>query len=190
MSKNAFWNWVAPAYDLIFTPFFRDLKFIRALGRFKRNDRVLDFGGGTGRVADSIRNEVAEIIVADVAPQMLERAARKGLTTYLVTDVPTAFAAAHFDKVLIIEALHHIPKGERAAYLHEVRRLMKRNGVLVIGESQLGGILKVLALERLFDKNVFYDAPEALDRMLGEAGFKIEERIAARPYYFVKAVAV
>ena len=80
MPKLTFWDRLAPVYDFLCAPFCRrDIPKIKELGEFKKSDRVLDLGGGTGRVAREINGIVHEVVVLDISLPMLKRAARRGL---------------------------------------------------------------------------------------------------------------
>lgn len=84
------------------------------------NSLVLDAGGGTGRVAAEIRGMVREVFVADISRGMLRRAAGKGLPAVCSPAESLPFLAGSFDRVIMVDALHHVLNQERTA--HELWR--------------------------------------------------------------------
>src|SRR5512137_2137173 len=72
------------------------------------NHRLLDAGGGTGRIAASLRGMVGEVLVEDISRSMLRYSARKGLESIRapVEDLP--LKSKSFDRVIMMDALHHV----------------------------------------------------------------------------------
>ena len=164
--KSSLWNRLAGMYDRTFTPVLnRDLKIIFELGRFKLGDAVLDYGGGTGRVAAAIKNRVARAVVADAAPRMVARAMAKGLEAVRVTGLPAPFPDASFNTILVIEAFHHMPDHE--AHLKEFHRLLKPGGKLILEEPdpRFWWTRVALWIERCFE-SITPHTPEAMASLL------------------------
>lgn len=183
------WNRLARIYDQIFTPVLnRDLKIIAELGDFQPTDRVLDFGGGTGRVAQVIKNRVARVVAADAAPKMVACAMAKGLEAVQVNGLPTAFPDAGFDKILVIEAFHHLPAQEE--HLNEFHRLLKPGGVLLMEEYNAATWIRwFFWAEHFFEATRFYDA-DKLKALLMRHGFRVDAERRQGFRYFVRAVKV
>lgn len=188
--KFSIWDRLANVYDRTFTPVLnRDLKIIEEFGDFLPTDHVLDFGGGTGRIAQAIRNKVARVVVADAAPRMVERAKAKGLEAVLVSGLPTAFPDASFDKMLVIEAFHHMP--DHDAHLREFHRLLKPGGVLLLEEPdpRLWWTRIAFGIERLFEKTMYHNSQE-MRALLERHGFSVEREERVGFSYFVCAVRI
>jgi SAM-dependent methyltransferase len=92
--------------------------------------RLLDIGGGTGNYALALKQEEWEPVVADRSPEMLARAAGKGLETVEADAQRLPFPDCTFDAAMMISMLHHVP--DRAAALAEARRILKPGGRLVL----------------------------------------------------------
>lgn len=104
--------------------------------------RVLDLGGGMGRVAVSLAL-AHKVELADISAAMLEqaeaRAAATGvpdgrLTTHLVdASVPLPFKDATFDLVVCLDLLVHLPDPRQA--VHEIFRTLRPGGLALIDAS-------------------------------------------------------
>ncbi len=92
--------------------------------------RLLDIGGGTGNYALALKHEGWEPVVADRSPEMLARAAAKGLETVEADALSLPFGDGVFDAAIMISMLHHVP--DRAAALTEARRVLTPGGRLVL----------------------------------------------------------
>jgi SAM-dependent methyltransferase len=88
--------------------------------------RLLDVGGGTGNYAAALREEGWEPIVSDRSPDMLARAAAKGLETIEADAQSLPFADESFDAVICVCMLHHVDDPARA--LAEQRRVLRPGG--------------------------------------------------------------
>jgi demethylmenaquinone methyltransferase/2-methoxy-6-polyprenyl-1,4-benzoquinol methylase len=89
-------------------------------------NRLLDVGGGTGNYALALRDDSWDVVVCDRSPDMLARAAAKGLRTVEADAQQLPFADASFDAVICVSMLHHV--GDRARALAEQRRVLRRDG--------------------------------------------------------------
>jgi ubiquinone/menaquinone biosynthesis C-methylase UbiE len=72
------------------------------------NGLLLDIGGGTGRVAEALRNMVHETVVVDPSRGMLLHAANKGLVTTCAPAEHLPFASSTFDRIIMVDTLHHV----------------------------------------------------------------------------------
>jgi ubiquinone/menaquinone biosynthesis C-methylase UbiE len=89
--------------------------------------RWLEVGVGTGRFASALGVEEG----IDPSPRMLDKAARRGIRTYLATAEDLPFQDGAFDGVLMALALCFVSDAERA--LRECARVLGPSGMLVIG---------------------------------------------------------
>ncbi|WP_181692971.1 class I SAM-dependent methyltransferase [Natronomonas sp. LN261] len=146
----------APLYDL-FVPPTDGVALRKGLSVAERTtDRILEVGGGSGRVADEI-----DATVVDPAGGMVRRARRRGLEAVRASATDLPHPDGSVDAVVVVDALHHFPEGQRC--LSEMARVLAPGGVLVVTDfdrgTRLGRALD--RAERLvgFDPN-FYTAPE------------------------------
>lgn len=107
--------------------------------------RLLDVGGGTGRVSLAIRDLVDVIIVADVSFGMLKEAPRPVLKPVCGGSESLPFADNSFERVIMVDALHHVINHAESA--HEMFRVLKPGGILVIEEPDIRTFgVKLIAL--------------------------------------------
>jgi len=92
--------------------------------------RLADLGGGTGNYALAFKREGWDPVVVDRSPEMLERAAAKGLETVVADAQRLPFEAESFDAATMISMLHHVD--DQAAALDEARRILRPGGRLVL----------------------------------------------------------
>jgi demethylmenaquinone methyltransferase/2-methoxy-6-polyprenyl-1,4-benzoquinol methylase len=106
--------------------------FVRALNP-RAGERVLDMAGGTGDIAFRIARSGADVVVADINPNMLEvgreRAGKKGLTglEWREENAETlSFADRQFDAYTIAFGIRNVT--DIPAALREAHRVLKFGG--------------------------------------------------------------
>lgn len=172
--------WIAPFYDRIF----RGLDPERVRGWLALPaSRLLDVGGGTGRVSGMLAG-VKTIIVIDSSKAMLSAARdKKRLCLGNAHAERMPFPDASFDRVLVVDAFHHFRDQEQAA--DELLRVLAPGGRLVIAEPNIGRwMVKLIALgERLALMGSHFHAPESMCRMFeirgGQAAVNTDDAINA-----------
>jgi ubiquinone/menaquinone biosynthesis C-methylase UbiE len=106
---------------------------------------LLDAGGGTGRVAIALRKIVRGVVVADLSRGMLRYAARKGLTTTCALAEHLPFASSTFDRIIMVDALHHLFEQHQA--VSEFWRVLSPRGRIVIIEPNINKFaVKLIAI--------------------------------------------
>ncbi len=139
--------------------------------------RVLDVGGGTGRVAQFL-HPAAQVIVADISPTMLRFAATKdGLQTACAQAERLPFPNGAYDRVLIVDALHHVFQQEAA--LTEMWRVLAPGGRLVVEEPDasrwLGKAIAVME-KALLMRSRFLTTEQIAARLPADAQTSIHHR--------------
>lgn len=91
-------------------------RFLRVV-EFKKDDRVLDIGGGTGAVGRGIKSYVHEFVVLDCADGMIELCKKRGggVTCIMGYADVLPFADESFDKILLIDSFHHFGSSQQKA---------------------------------------------------------------------------
>jgi len=141
-------DWIAPIYDTIIPG--SNIDQLIQYGKFPCDGKVLDLGGGTGRVTRELLHIQPNIILVDSSLGMLRVAnqnLRVNLTLCLAEKLP--FPSNSFDRVILIDTLHHVI--DTSIALRECLRVLKRDGLLIIQEpdiEQWGGRLIAL-LEKI-----------------------------------------
>jgi len=138
---------LAPIYDRVIRA--PDVGRLRALADLTASDRLLDMGGGTGRVLAHLRNGVAAAWIADASLGMLRQAHERGLGTCQGYAEAAPFRDGAFTKIVAVDSFHHFPNQDGAA--HELLRVLAPGGRLVIEEPDIRHFaVKLVALgERL-----------------------------------------
>jgi len=139
---------VAPIYDRVIKA--KDLTALASLARLEGHERVLDAGGGTGRIGFGLKGRAGQMVVADPSLAMLSFARGKnGLAPVACLAEALPFPPASFDRVIMVDAFHHVSSQTKT--LLEFCRVLKAGGLLVIEEPDIRQVLvKIVALaERL-----------------------------------------
>ena len=170
---NSHFHFLAPFYDRIihFTRLEQTLKVLD----LPHTGILLDAGGGTGRVAEALRPHMGSIIVVDVSRGMLVQARQKELTTASAETERLPFPDGSFDRVLMVDALHHVVhQGETVCELY---RVLKPGGRLVIEEPDFRSFaVKLIAVaEKLALMRSHFLAPPQIAALFpSEAKVRIE----------------
>jgi ubiquinone/menaquinone biosynthesis C-methylase UbiE len=163
-------GFLAPFYDRVIPP--PDLNRLRDRLLLPVAGRMLDAGGGTGRVSSQLRQLVDEVIISDLSASMLKQAQVKGqLQPAQAHAERLPFLDASFDRVVVVDALHHFCN-QRAA-LGDLLRVLKPGGRLVIEEPDIHRlVVKFVALgEKIaLMRSRFYSAEQIRD-MVALHGF-------------------
>lgn len=135
--------------------------------------KVLDLGGGTGRLAEQMLAVGADVWLLDSSPQMLEQA-RKVLPPERVihgdaTTLP--FNESTFDVITVVDAFHHIREQENT--LKACLRILRPAGSIYLVEFDPCALsIRILAaLERILGEPALFLAPQELEKQLLSAGF-------------------
>jgi len=129
---------------------YSSLELMRKLAGLPVKGRLLDVGGGTGRVASGLRADVDKIVIADVSMGMLKQSASlPGLQAVLGYSEALPFPDASFERVIMVDALHHVISHAESA--REMLRVLKPGGRIVIQEPdiQTFGVKLIAIAEKL-----------------------------------------
>ena len=164
---------------------FLSLGRLDKLLQVRPGERILEIGPGTGlqslHVAPQLGTE-GRLDIVDIQPEMLEHVARRAADRRIDTIVPTE-ADAHqlpfdqgvFDAAYLVTALGEIP--QPATTLAELRRVLKPEGRLVVGEFFDRHQVRASALVGLAD-----DAGLRVTRLMGPPFAYYAKLRPYRPY--------
>ena len=165
---------ISPIYEKVISGNEETFKTLFKLGDFRITDRILDLGGGTGRVAQFFLGKVKEIVVLDESKGMISQCQKhQGINCIFGEADNIPFDDGHFDKVIIIDAFHHF-KNQQIA-VQEIKRVLKGNGKLIIEEVNFGrfGNWVVEKLETIFGGKSKIYSPESVAELFSKNGFKV-----------------
>jgi len=124
--------------------------------------RVLDAGGGTGRVASAIREHAKEVVIADPSLGMLRQADRTRLKLACSNSESLPFPDGTFERVIMVDALHHVIHQGNTA--REMYRVLKPGGLIVIEEPDIRkfGVKLIAVAEKLLLMRSHFLAPQKI----------------------------
>ena len=166
---------IASIYDRLIGP--PDTERLQQLLKLPTQGWLLDGGGGTGRVSAHLNGLAAHIVVSDLSHRMLKKAREKKVRPVQAHVEHLPFADECFDRVLVVDALHHFCDQREA--IEDLLRVLKPGGRLVIEEPDLHhkGV-KLLALtEKILLMRSHFHSPQAIRDMIASCGYsaKIEK---------------
>lgn len=165
-------GWIAPIYHRAGT--YSSLDTLMDLAGLPVEGRLLDAGGGTGRVAEALRGQARQIVVADLSLGMLHFAVSKpGLQAAAAQSERLPFPDATFERVIMIDALHHVVGQAETA--RELLRVLKPGGRIVIEEPDIRTFgVKLVALgEKLLLMRSHFFAPDQIAGLFDSASTRV-----------------
>lgn len=137
-------GFLAPFYEKFIPP--RGPEPLYTLARLPVDGTLLDAGGGTGRIAQTLREFCQQIIVVDESLKMLYQSAAKGnLNPTCARAEKLPFQEKTMARIVMVDALHHVEDQQHT--LKELWRILKPGGRLVIEEPDIQKFpVKIVAL--------------------------------------------
>ncbi|MBU2025919.1 MAG: class I SAM-dependent methyltransferase [Patescibacteria group bacterium] len=131
------YNQGARAFSDSRSTFWPELSFIK--NYIKKNDKLLDFGCGNGRLIDLLKHPQKNYLGIDISHQLV-KIARKLHPGYKFQFInfnnpqePKNLPQKYFDIITSIAVFHHFPKGQRRSLiLKKIKSLLKPQGRLII----------------------------------------------------------
>lgn len=178
---------IAPIYDKLPLNFYQTFSMLDRIGDFQKTDRILDLGGGTGRISKFFIDKVQEITVIDYSLWMIKECQKKQKIICKQGNAEKIpFSDNYFDKIIIVDAFHHFQNQELAC--QEIVRVLKPKGKVLIEEFNpekiFGKVIKILETLVGMKSNFYY--PFVLDQLFEKYKIKTklinEERLI---YYLI-----
>ncbi len=158
MKPHDDFGWIAPIYQRAGK--YSSLDSLIELMALPVRGRLLDAGGGTGRVAKYLVGKAGQVVVADLSFGMLRFAFRQSsLQAVQAGSEGLPFSEASFERILMVDAFHHVV--DQAQTARELYRVLKPGGLLVIEEPDIRTLgVKLIALgeKLLWMRSHFKDA--------------------------------
>ncbi|MDF1500516.1 MAG: class I SAM-dependent methyltransferase [Anaerolineales bacterium] len=184
MSRFDHFDFLAPLYDrVIRIP--EDDRLGELLG-LPIEGRLLDAGGGTGRIAEGLKDRVAHLTIADASLPMLRKAHEKACCDVAGAHTERLpFAEDSFDRVIVIDAYHHL--GDQPESLREFVRVLNPGGWLVIEEPDIDhfGVKLVALAEKVAFMRSHFERAEQIARRLEAMDVSVEIAREGHNYWVV-----
>jgi len=156
------------------------LNQLREFASLPARGRLLDVGGGTGRVSSVLGDLVDEVVVVDLSFSMLKKALHFPLRLVCSYSEILPFAGSSFDRIIMVDALHHVV--DQAQSIREMLRVLKPEGVLVIEEPDIRtfGVKLIALAEKLLLMRSHFLEPDNIRKFFadGDASIKTDHGTA------------
>lgn len=175
---------LAPFYEWVISP--PDPERLAQLLQLQPEHRMLDVGGGTGRVAQHFRGQVRHLCLLDASVGMLAVARDKGgLCTCQGHSEVLPFAPHSFERVLAVDSFHHFRN--HPVVVRELVRVLTPGGRMVIEEPNIRyfGVKLVALGEWLALMRSRFFKPGDLARLFDGLGVKVTLYTDPPPNYWV-----
>jgi len=175
---------IAPFYDRVILKL--DLNRLIKLLKLPAAGRLLDAGGGTGRVSSCLRAMVDGVVVCDLSLPMLKQAKQKGRLSTVQSHIEQLpFPDECFERIVVVDALHHFCNQEQS--IQELLRVLKTGGLLVIEEPNIDKFIirwVALAEKLLLMRSHFFSSDEIVT-IINEQGFNARVEKDDRLFFWV-----
>lgn len=163
---------LAPLYERFIRP--PDITWLRELCNVHSDHRLLDVGGGTGRVTQYFRGIADHVCIVDISAGMLREALSKdGLCAGQSVAEHLPFRDDAFERIIAVDSFHHFRNHAGAA--RELARVLAPGGRLVIEEPDIRRfVVKLVALgETLTLMRSRFRRPEVLMDYFAQPGLRV-----------------
>ncbi len=175
---------LAPFYERVIRP--PDARYLKHLLDPQPTHRLLDVGGGTGRVAQHFQGMFRDVLVLDVSLGMLVQAKTKDtLLPFLGESEHLPFADGSFERVLAVDSFHHFR--DEVTAVEELVRVLAPGGRLVIEEPNIEHFpVKLVALgEKLLLMRSHFYPPHQVKAMFDQLGYVAKVYMNGSSNYWV-----
>ena len=165
-----------------FSDYYLQSKVALAKVALKRADirTVLDFGCGLGGTTLMLKQAFpdARVVGVDVSKKSIEQAALNNQEIEFRCIVDDALITPHFgtfDLVYVANVFHHVPLGQRAVVMMQLRNMLAQNGkVLFFEHNPYNPLTKWIVSRCKFDRDAILLTPGESHDLFEQAGLRVE----------------
>ncbi|MBK9927866.1 MAG: methyltransferase domain-containing protein [Anaerolineales bacterium] len=152
---------------------YSSLDKMRELAGLPVNGRLLDIGGGTGRVVSALLKDVDEVVIADVSMGMLKQTHRSSFRPVCSYSESLPFSDNSFERIIMVDALHHVV--DQSASAKEMLRVVKPGGRIIIEEPDIRtfGVKLIALAEKLLLMRSHFLAPLQIASLFPSGGTRV-----------------
>lgn len=172
------------------------LGFVAETARARPGRRVLDIGAGTGNLSVRCAGKGASVVGVDPSAGMLEQARGKAVGGLDISFVRASdpfvrlpFADGSFDAAVSTYAFHHVPNDRKPRSVREMLRVLRPDGIMVIGDLAFRDVESEAAALREYDwlEAEHFTRIDEISRSLMDCGAELGSRQFTRVTWVVWA---
>jgi demethylmenaquinone methyltransferase/2-methoxy-6-polyprenyl-1,4-benzoquinol methylase len=177
---------VAKIYDRIIKPR-QDISWRKIICELESSSLLLDVGGGTGRIADTMDNCFERIVIYDVSLPMIRESKNKNGKIFGICGKVENLAMRnnYFDAVIMVDTLHHVENHQKAIF--SILNVLRPGGTFILEEPDIRKFpVKLIAvMEKLLFMRSHFLKPEVVLNWIDTNNFTVNLIEEDNNYYFI-----
>ncbi len=159
--------------------------FVEVVLRHKNRGRFLDIGCAVGFLLEEARNAGFEVEGIELNKKAAEIVRAKGFDVKTCSIGENSYRENIFDVVTLNHILEHII--ELNKFLQDIKRILKKDGILVIGVPNHSSLIAKLYTTRWYGwgipEHIWHFDRRSMNFLLSKNSFKVKELIQNSQYY-------